>query len=204
MLKLGLVFIFLVYQPFQSESKAQDSILLLNGEVIKGRISQDLGDFFRFEREKGEEVTSIAVEKTDIFSVYYQGREEVIIYQQDSALGNDFSTVQMRDFMAGEKQAMKDYRPKLPVYGGVIAGAAGAYAGFWGIALAPVYLGALSLRKPIPAKGTQVPEQVLDPELYRMGYSYTARRMKIQRSAMTCLGGLVTVWIIRVATGGLK
>lgn len=184
--------------------KAQDTVLLLNGDVLKGKVSADMGDFYRIDILSRNKFQTVAVDKLDIFSILEQGKPEKVIYKVDSTQGNDFTVSQMRDFMQGERQARLRYKPVLPMIGGVLIGAAGPAIGFWGLALAPVYLGSLAMRKPLPPE--KVPEslKIADPEFFTMGYGHTARRVKIQRAAIAALGGLVTAWVISVSTGGLK
>ncbi|MCX6273035.1 MAG: hypothetical protein NTU44_17825 [Bacteroidetes bacterium] len=193
--------IILIFNPL---AYSQDTIFLLNGDVITGKVSSDIGEFFSFEWQKPGKVRTVAIEKTEIFSIHYEGGLQKMVYQPDSALGRDFTYGQMSDFMEGERNAGKFYKPGLPVYGAAVVGVAGAYMGFWGFLLPTLYLGGLSLRKPPCDTGLPVPNTVRDKEFYEMGYRHTARKKKLQHSAVAALGGLVTIWIVKVATGGLK
>ncbi|MHC1707085.1 MAG: hypothetical protein AB9842_06125 [Bacteroidales bacterium] len=189
-------------EPFPC--KGQDTVLLMNGDVLSGKFNADMGDFFSFSISRRQKVLSVAIEKTDVFSLLVQGKDERIFYQPDSATGNDFSVDQMRDFREGEHAARIHYKPVLPLIGGALIGAASPAIGFWGLTLAPLYLGGLSMSKPYPTDKVSLSPGIKDPEFFKMGYGYTARRIKVQRSALAALGGIVTVWVIKVATSGLK
>lgn len=196
----GLLFCFL----FPVTVSAQDTLLLLNGDILSGRYTADIGDYYHFSITKKRKIQSLAIDKLDVFSVRIQGQDEKILYKPDSVAGNDFSVEQMRAFWQGEHEARLHYRPVLPVLGGVLAGAVSPALGFWGLTIAPVYLGGLSLKKPEVPKHNPELQAASANEFYAMGYGYTSRRIKVQRSAMAALGGIVTVWIIKVAANGLK
>jgi len=184
--------------------KSQDTVLLLNGDLITGKILADNGDHYQLEIIRRHNVRTFAVDKLDIFSVIVRGQGEKVVYKIDTSLGNDFTVSQMRDFREGEHWARQHYKPVLPLLGGALAGAAGPVIGFWGFTIAPVYLGCLSLKKPAPPPEVQGKTKIADPEFFTMGYKYTAKRKKIEKAALGALGGIVTVWVIKVAASGLQ
>ena len=190
---------------FAQKTPVTDTVLLLNGIRLTGKITSDLGEYYRFEWDKSPGKTkSLAIEKLEIFSITNSDHQKSILYSPDSLLNRTFSISQMQDYIEGERTADLFYKPRLPLYGGVVAGGTGALLGFWGMALPPIYLLGLSTRKPPLPKSIALPAQVKDKECFELGYQQVARKKKIQRSAVAALGGLVGVWLIKVASGGLK
>ncbi len=184
--------------------QAQDSILLLNGEVLKGKISEDLGDFYKFDWQRKKKTSTVAVDKNEIYQMFWSDGRQLMLYQPDTNIQGSFSSLEMMDFIYGEREARHTYKPRVPQATGFVIGGAGACLGFWGICLSPVYLGLTSIRKPGPGPSTVIPSQVKNPEIFAMGYGHAARKKKVQKTAIATAAGLITVWIVKVAADGLK
>ncbi|HRY33435.1 MAG TPA: hypothetical protein P5531_10755 [Bacteroidales bacterium] len=210
---LGFFFLFirsfilftliLVLSAGVTRAQVFDTVHLMNGQLIHGKLLSDMGEHFRFDWMREGKFTSVALEKHEVFKIVRGDGVVEVVYRQDSLAGNAFTEQQMWDYILGERMARAEYRAWLPGVAGIVTGAAGAYAGFWGIALAPVYLGALSFGTP-GLKDGQIPGHVKEELHFKAGYGMAARRMKIQRAAVATLGGLVSMWLVKVAAGGLK
>ncbi len=193
----------LVFSAGDVRAQAFDTVHLMNGQVIHGKLLSDMGEHYRFDWMRDGKYTGVALEKHEVFKIVKVEGGAEVVYRQDSMTGNTFTEQQMWDYILGERLARAQYRAWLPGAGGIVMGAAGAYAGFWGIALAPVYLGTLSFGMP-RLKEAQIPGTVKEPLHFKAGYGNAARRIRIQRAAVATLGGLVSVWLVKVASGGLK
>jgi len=84
----------------------ENSLLLLNGKKIDGTVTENNGEFLKFEYKKKK---NAFVREIDILRVYSftQSGKETIVYYQDTILGNVFSKDEMRMFIYGEADSDK-------------------------------------------------------------------------------------------------
>jgi Zn ribbon nucleic-acid-binding protein len=157
----------------------QDSLLLLNGKMLNGKITaiNDTGVVIKgyglFNKHK-------YVYKDELFSVK-NGLTETIVYIPDSFGKESFSVEQMRWFIKGQQEARKNYHAPLATAGGFLAGSTGALLGFWGMTTVPASYVFLA--------GIKTPECKLIEETYEIaprlasqsgGYSFEKSKMKVR------------------------
>ena len=82
----------------------ENELLLINGKRIEGTVTQNDGEFLKYEFKKKND---LFIKEIDILRVYSftKNSEETIIYKKDTALGNVFSQDEMRMFIYGESDA---------------------------------------------------------------------------------------------------
>ena len=103
-----LLLLLFVLMSFQT--RAQDTLLLMNGREMNCRILADTGTVFEFELVKPNgKVKLRELHKNDVFSVKKAGQQEVILYAQDELLGDIYSTDEMRFYLAGEHDARENF-----------------------------------------------------------------------------------------------
>jgi len=81
-----------------------NELLLVNGKRIEGKVTQNDGEFLKYEYEKKNNLFIKEIDILRVFS-FTKNSEETIIYKQDTALGNVFSQDEMRMFIYGESDA---------------------------------------------------------------------------------------------------
>lgn len=84
----------------------KDTLLLLNGKLIEGTVTENDGEFLKYEYTKKN---NLFVKEIDLLRVYSftQNGKETVVYEQDTSLGNVFSQDEMRMFIYGEVDSEK-------------------------------------------------------------------------------------------------
>ena len=91
-------------------SFAQDSVVLMNGIISKGKIFKVDDDGVLLQETKKGKTKDYWLEKARVFSVIRENKEEVL-YKHDTAFGNDRTEPEMRMFVYGQQDAWKGYKP---------------------------------------------------------------------------------------------
>ena len=188
------VFLFLVswffYQTVSSQTKVQDTIYLMNGQVVGEKVIDTiLGAITIINPKKTNK--KIHYEWDQIFMVRYANGDKRYYYQQDSLLSNWFSRDEMWMYMKGENDARKGFKAKGAMIGAGIAGIVGGMTGtFWG-PIAPYGFMALSGLPPIKIKikhNTISNPAYVESDAYILGYERVARQ---RRKIKSVIGGTV-------------
>lgn len=108
-MKRGFAF-FIIFLSFTVlKLHAQDKILLISGKTIEGKVLSEGEDTIKFQYpDKSEESF---VESYRVFSIQYGGGKETVIYKYDSLTVNDRTEEELRNFIAGEQDALLGYKP---------------------------------------------------------------------------------------------
>ncbi len=186
LLLISILFIF-------SSLKAQDKILLLTGKEIKGKVLSETEYELKYEYQKKNELREQLIEKYRVF-LYTKNGSEIVVYKQDSSMGNYLYEEEMRHFIYGERDADMGYKPTVSTIGGVIVGsAAGAYMGYDGgivLVATPFIYTAIQLLPKIRVNTKNVSNKAyLIKEDYLYGYERVARSRKVQRSLLSSIIG---------------
>ncbi len=186
------VFLFLVlcyfYQTVSSQTKVQDTIYLMNGQVVGEKVIDTiLGAITIINPKKTNK--KIHYEWDQIFMVRYANGDKRYYYQQDSLLSNWFSRDEMWMYMKGENDARKGFKAKGAMIGAGIAGIAGGMTGtFWG-PIAPYGFMALSGLPKIKIKHNTISNPAyVESDAYILGYERVARQ---RRKIKSVIGGTV-------------
>lgn len=172
---------------------AQDKILLLTGKEISGKVLTETEYELKYEYLRKKELREQLIEKYRVFS-YTRNGEEVVVYKQDSGMGNYLTEEDMKYFIYGERDADLGYKPTASVIGGVIVGgAAGAYMGYDGgiiLIATPFVYTAFQLLPKIKVNTNKISNKgYLIKENYLYGYERVARSRKVQRSLLSSVIG---------------
>jgi hypothetical protein len=186
------VFLFLVlcffYQTVSSQTKVQDTIYLMNGQVVGEKVIDTiLGAITILNPKKTNK--KIHYEWDQIFMVRYANGDKRYYYQQDSLLSNWFSRDEMWMYMKGENDARKGFKAKGAMIGAGIAGIVGGMTGtFWG-PIAPYGFMALSGLPKIKIKHNTISNPAyVESDAYILGYERVARQ---RRKIKSVIGGTV-------------
>jgi len=186
------VFLFLVswffYQTVSPQTKVQDTIYLMNGQVVGEKVIDTiLGAITIINPKKTNK--KIHYEWDQIFMVRYANGDKRYYYQQDSLLSNWFSRDEMWMYMKGENDARKGFKAKGAMIGAGIAGIVGGMTGtFWG-PIAPYGFMALSGLPKIKIKHNTISNPAyVESDAYILGYERVARQ---RRKIKSVIGGTV-------------
>ena len=190
------VFLFLVlcffYQAVSSQTKVQDTIYLMNGQVVGEKVIDTiLGAITIINPKKTNK--KIHYEWDQIFMVRYANGDKRYYYQQDSLLSNWFSRDEMWMYMKGENDARKGFKAKGAMIGAGIAGIVGGMTGtFWG-PIAPYGFMALSGLPKIKIKHNTISNTAyVESDAYILGYERVARQ---RRKIKSVIGGTIGLGI---------
>ncbi|MDC3336836.1 hypothetical protein OAW23_03120 [Flavobacteriales bacterium] len=95
---------------FSGNSIAQrNTLLLVNGKVLDGKVKHNDGEFIKFEYQKKD---NLFIKEIDVLRVYSFSinDQETIVYKKDTAVGNVFSQDEMRMYIYGESDSEKSIK----------------------------------------------------------------------------------------------
>lgn len=198
---LLLLFVLISFQ-----TRAQDTLLLMNGREMNCRILADTGTVFEFELVKPNgKVKLRELHKNDVFSVKKAGQQEVILYAQDELMGDIYSIDEMRFYLAGEHDARENFSawPTFAVGFALCAGIS-----LWGgdgyiTAVGPPILYTMIQLVPkikIREKTMSRPEYKYN-DIYADGYEPPARSRKLFRAMGGSFAGSATgvaLWFLLI------
>jgi hypothetical protein len=198
---LLLLFVLISFQ-----TRAQDTLLLMNGRQVNCRILADTGTVFEFELVKPNgKVKLRELHKNDVFSVKKAGQQEVILYAQDELLGDIYSIDEMRFYLSGEHDARENFSawPTFAVGFALCAGIS-----LWGgdgyiTAVGPPILYTMIQLVPkikIREKTMSRPEYKYN-DIYADGYEPPARSRKLFRAMGGSFAGSATgvaLWFLLI------
>ena len=102
---------------------AQDKLLLLNGRIDKGEITEDKESIFDFKIYKnGGKEKIIPYDKSRIFSITNINGKESLLYKKDSSIGNFLSENRMRMYIYGQRDAHENFGIGRHLFGGFLLG----------------------------------------------------------------------------------
>jgi len=168
-------------------SHTQDTLLLMNGQLLPCRIVDDSGTVIEMEliRRNGK-IKQRDIHKSEIFSIKKGSTPEIILYAQEEIIGDDLTAEEMRFYLAGQGDARSNYNG-LPVFLiGVATCGTIAYLGGDGFVTAilpPIayifvqFIGRIKVQK----------DSMSNPnydqnDMYAYGYGPTARSRKMIRA----------------------
>ena len=190
MKKIFFISVLIIFL-FSIKSFSQVTIQLTNGRTYEGKVIKINDSTLVYEYMKKRIFRKNEVDIDRVFSIKFADGNELIVYKQDSALGNDYSVQEMRYFILGEQDAYKNYNATMTAIVGVPIGIAGGYfAPFVSFATPFVYAG-VNLIPKIKIKKKTVPnEDYLKHETYIVGYERVARFKKIKNSIWSSITGV--------------
>jgi hypothetical protein len=160
---------------------SQGTILMLNGKEKRYMNYQVQDEYVVFQPEAKPDSWKKRVDRFNVFSITPDNGAEVVLYNPDTTDGLEPSVPEVRDFIAGEKLAMEEYRKPLNIISGVGVGLGSSMAAFYGIPGPVIYSSILGRVSP---KLPQERRDEVHSEAFVAGYQKKARTMKINRSLL--------------------
>jgi len=203
-------------------ANAQDSLLLMNGKIILGKISKvESGKVYYSLMEK---TRLKSIETDDLFSISYNNLGIKYFYSHDTTSGNFLTRDEMYTFLMGQNYARENYRAPLSTAGGVLFGITGGVIGFWGMTIPCAYVFISGIKEPGFVYNEKLPYQFdikyieteplivnkpgfsnerpkIMPEgtpifadpLFKEGYIYAAKDRKVKNAIIGGVAGFVSL-----------
>lgn len=189
----GILFFFCLFPA--TFVHAQEKVLFLNGSEGTYSILDSTGAKIKAEYKVGNKTKKTDLDKEDIFSITYNGSNEVIFYKQDSLSQDNYLDINdMRAYIAGEQDALKHFRsPFSTISSAGIGIASGFYAPTLLSPVAPaLWVGFMGSRW-IKIKRRHVTDsKYIREDMYVVGYGRTARSLRVQNALKAAAIGLAT------------
>lgn len=159
----------------------QGTIQMLNGKEKRYMNYKIEEEFVLFQPEAKPDSWNKRLDRFNVFSINPDNGAEIVVYNPDTTDGLEPSIQEAREFIAGEKLAIKEYRKPLNVISGIGVGMVSSYAQYFGIPVPVIYSAVLGRVSPRLPK-SQRDLQHTDP--FVAGYQKKARTMKINKSLL--------------------
>lgn len=188
-----LLMLFTVVFFTAQAQKNSDKILLMTGKTLEGLVtsSDSANLYYTFVKKNGKE-KSQRLDLERVFSVINAQGEEEVYYVMDTLVGDYFSEEEMRDYIAGERDAAAYSRSNWTLLAGIPITAAAGYALSSSILVFPVpfvytVVGALPPYKIKVEKGAK--SKKAGNPAYVLGYEREARTKRVFKSMIAGLVG---------------
>ncbi len=166
----------------------QGEINLLNGKTIEfdsiGKASNKRFDYVSHLSHK-----HCKVRQSRVFNITYKDGKEEVFYTMDS-LNNVFTLPQMREYVKGEQDSKKYYKPKLATIGGLVAGGISGYFGVFYGPFVPALYATLIAASPPPDISTKsyADKTQINSDYYAYGFENASRKKKFKNAILS--GGI--------------
>jgi hypothetical protein len=181
--------------------QAQDSILLMNGQIIPAKvIAQSTLEIRYKEFGRNGKVKERSEPTEHVFSVTDSLGRERVWYFHDTLFGNDLTVDQMRYYIKGEQDARLGYKPFWPMLGGFVAGAGltiGLNLETNAMMLPPIYAGAMALPRVHVTPGSVRDPYMEGEDNYAMGYARVGRGKRVVRTLLSTAAGVAVGLAVR-------
>jgi len=181
--------------------QAQDSILLMNGQIIPAKvIAQSTLEIRYKEFGRNGKVKERSEPTEHVFSVTDSLGRERVWYFHDTLFGNDLTVDQMRYYIKGEQDARLGYKPFWPMLGGFVAGAGltiGLNLETNAMMLPPIYAGAMALPRVHVTPGSVRDPYMEGEDNYAMGYARVGRGKRVGRTLLSTAAGVAVGLAVR-------
>ncbi len=171
-----------------AQTKAQDTIFLMNGIVIAKKVIDTTFSTVTIMNPK-KHTAKIHYEMDQLYMVKFANGYKRYYYVQDPSIYNEFTRDEMWLFMKGEADARKGFKARgALIAGGLIGFAAGATGSFWA-PIGPYGFMALSGVTKIRIRHSSISDpKYLENDAYILGYERVARQ---KRKTKSLIGGTV-------------
>jgi len=179
----------------------QDSILLMNGTVIKAKVLGQSTLEVRYEEFGRKGSVRERQEPThDVFSVTDSLGRERVWYFYDTIFGNDLTVDQMRWFIKGEQDARDGHKPTWYTIGGFLFGAGTTIAAnleMNAFFLPPIYAGAMLLPRVNVTRGSIRDPLMEGNDYYAYGYARVGKTKRVVRGLLSTFAGVAVGLAVR-------
>jgi len=188
MIKKHFTLLFLLFFTIQIKAQNKDTIFLMNGNIVSGKIIDTLiGAVSILNPEKNNE--KLHYEYDDIYTIKYENGTIKYYYSQDTLRGNYFTRDEMQYYIYGERDARKGFKARGALIG---AGAVGLASGGLGLFFAPVfpygYMALSGVPKVRIKHSTISNPNYIDQDAYILGYERVSRS---KRRIQAIIGGTI-------------
>lgn len=190
MLKKGLLFLVLgfLFQTATSQTTAQDTIYLMNGQVVGEKVIDTLLGAVTIINPK-KPSKKIHYEWDQLYMVRFANGDKRYYYRQDTTISNWFTRDEMWMYMKGENDARKGFKARGAMIGAGIAGIIGGMSGtFWGPVAPYGYMALSGIPKVRIRHSTISNPNYVESDAYILGYERVARQ---RRKIKSVIGGTV-------------
>lgn len=205
---------------FQPDLFAQGKLVYLNGKERRFSSAELKGEFIVYKPEGEQNIRK--ADKYNVFSIMKDDGTEQVIYEPDTAFKDDPTVAEVRDYIRGEKYAVKAYKKPLNLVVGMEVGFASGLLlpAFYGLAvpvLFPMVYSQFTPKISTPLEyqydpktdnfeklpqGSQAGEKVVS-EAFASGYQKKARNLKLKNSLIGgAIGFSVSVTALALILGG--
>jgi hypothetical protein len=174
------LFVCMIYLSILAN--AQGKINLMNGKIFEfDTISKAENDRFVYVAHDSKKIYFIGNRR--IFSIVYPNGKEDIIFAPDSTI-TDLNVPQMKDYVKGEQDCRKYYKPKLATIGGLIVGGCAGYLGvFYGPVLPAIYATFVTASSPPDVtKKSYADKALINNDYYAYGFETMGRKKKLKNA----------------------
>lgn len=201
MLIRALLFLaFALAAQYASMAQTQDRILLMNGQVIQGKVLGQSTLEIRYLTESRKGLRERAEPTESVFSVTDTLGRERIWYFYDTVFGNDMTVDQMRWFIKGEQDARKGYKPTWAMVGGFVTGAGltiGLDLEVNSLLVPPLFAASMTLPRVHVTRGSITDPLMDGDEHYAYGYAKVGRTKRVINSLISTAAGVVVGIAVR-------
>jgi hypothetical protein len=185
-----ILFFFILFSKlsFSQTSGVQDTIYLMNGQVVGEKIIDTLLGAVTIINPK-KITNKIHYELEQLYMVRFANGNKRFYYQQDTLKNNWFTRDEMWMYMKGEKDAHKGFKAKGALITSGILGLVGGLTGTFYAPVLPYGFMALSGITRIKIKGNTISNPAnVESDAYILGYERVARQ---KRKIKSVIGGSV-------------
>jgi hypothetical protein len=142
-----LILISLVITTSLVFSQTTDTLLLINGKLIKGTIEEINYEKVKIKCNNRLLFKLKTIHKQDVFSVTSDNKT-LTWYKKDTINGHYYSQIQMKYFLDGVIDAKANYHAPFATIGGLAMGITGGFYGFWGAFIPTSYVFTSGIKTP--------------------------------------------------------
>lgn len=184
---------FFCLMAFQPLAQNGDTILLMTGKLIEGKMTSrdSLYQYYDYTKRSGK-TKSGKIDLERIFSITHANGQEEVVYQMDTTIGNYFNEQEMRNYIRGEQDAMAGFKaPAVTIAGVALTGGAGYVLSnsFFVFAVPFVYVVGSSVFPVDVRERTISDSKYLSDPAYLLGYERTARTKRLFNALVSGLAG---------------
>lgn len=174
--------------PVYSQTESQDTIFLMNGQVVGEKVIDTLlGAVTILNPVKPNK--KIHYELSQLYMVKFSNGVKRFYYSQDSSIYNYFTRDEMWMYMKGEADARKGFKARGSLIGAGIAGLIGGMTGTFWAPVAPYgYMALVGIPKVRIRANTISNPNYVDSDGYILGYERVARH---KRRIQAVIGGSI-------------
>jgi hypothetical protein len=157
---------------------SQGKLVFLNGREKRFSTAEVRGEFVVYKPEGNLSDRFRKADRYNVFSIVRDSSGEELIYNPDTLVDDDPKVEEAREYIKGEQYAMRVYKKPINTITGVAAGAAGSFAGYYGLVVPIVYSAVIGRFDPkIPSA-----DKTVYSESFIAGYQRKSRNIKIKNS----------------------